>query len=97
VKRLEEVFTKYKEEDDDQIGPAGMEKFCQDLEVDPEDVQALSNSFLAIMSRSNLPFLQVVTLVIAYHMKAQQMGCFTREEFMKGFETLGYGIFLDML
>jgi len=68
VKRLEEVFTKYKEEDDDQIGPAGMEKFCQDLEVDPEDV---------------------VTLVIAYHMKAQQMGCFTREEFMKGFETLG--------
>lgn len=68
AKRLEEVFNKYKEEDEDQIGSAGMEKFCQDLEVDPEDV---------------------ITLVIAYHLKAQQMGCFTREEFTKGFEALG--------
>lgn len=34
--------------------------------------------------------IQVITLVIAYHLKAQQMGCFTKEEFMKGFEALGY-------
>jgi DCN1-like protein 4/5 len=67
VKRLEEVFNKFRDEDDDQIGPDGMEKFCIDLGVDPEDV---------------------VTLVIAYHLKAQQMGSFSRDEFMKGFETL---------
>jgi len=70
AKRLEEVFNKYKEEGEDEpmIGTTGMEKFCQDLEIDPEDV---------------------ITLVIAYHLKAQQMGCFTKEEFMKGFEALG--------
>jgi DCN1-like protein 4/5 len=67
-KRLEEVFNKYKEEGEDEIGATGMERFCQDLEIDPEDV---------------------ITLVIAYHLKAQQMGCFTKEEFMKGFEALG--------
>lgn len=39
AKRLEEVFNKFKDEDDDAIGPNGMEKFCCELEVDPEDVR----------------------------------------------------------
>jgi len=72
AKRLEEIFNKYKDDDDDDddqtMGTTGMEKFCSDLELDPDDV---------------------VTLVIAYHLKARQMGSFTKEEFMKGFEQLG--------
>ena len=38
LSRLESLFNKYKDEDD-QIGPAEIEKFCQDVEVDPEDVR----------------------------------------------------------
>jgi len=69
MKRLEELFNKYKEEDDDQmLGPNGMVKLCQDLDVDPEDV---------------------VTLVMAYRLKAKQMGYFSKEEFTKGFEAMG--------
>jgi len=36
VQRLEQLFDKYKD-DDDQIGPNEMEKLCQDVGVDPED------------------------------------------------------------
>lgn len=91
AKRLEEVFNKYKEEDDDHtIGPTGMEKFCGDLGVDPEDVSTPIRGHQSMPHTSNAPSsLQVVTLVIAYHLKAQQMGSFSKEEFMKGFETLG--------
>jgi len=39
--RLEVLFNKYKETGDDVIGPAGIEKFCADLGVDPEDVVVL--------------------------------------------------------
>jgi len=66
LSRLESLFNKYKDEED-QIGPAEIEKFCQDLEVDPEDV---------------------VMIVMAYHLKCREMGVFTREEFVRGFETL---------
>eukprot|EP01102_Stenamoeba_stenopodia_P005110 TRINITY_DN1561_c0_g1_i1.p1 TRINITY_DN1561_c0_g1~~TRINITY_DN1561_c0_g1_i1.p1 ORF type:complete len:287 (-),score=57.97 TRINITY_DN1561_c0_g1_i1:268-1128(-) len=41
-KKLEELFMKYVDPDDnEQIGPDGMGKFCKDLEVDPEDVVIL--------------------------------------------------------
>jgi DCN1-like protein 4/5 len=92
AKRLEEVFNKYKEEGEDEpmIGTTGMEKFCQDLEIDPEDVRFLLHDFSATHLISPSTPIQVITLVIAYHLKAQQMGCFTKEEFMKGFEALGY-------
>lgn len=66
-KRLEDLFQKYKEAEDDQIGPDGMTQFCQDLEVDPADV---------------------IMLVIAYHLNAQRMGYFTKDEFLKGFAKM---------
>jgi len=37
LSRLESLFNRYKDEED-QIGPAEIEKYCADLEVDPEDV-----------------------------------------------------------
>ncbi len=51
AKRLEEVFNKYKEEGEDEpmIGTTGMEKFCQDLEIDPEDVRFLLHDFSATL------------------------------------------------
>jgi len=63
-KRLDDLFLRYKEADDDQIGPDGMTQFCADLEVDPADV---------------------IMLIIAYHLNAQRMGYFTKDEFQKGF------------
>jgi len=62
-KRLEELFTKYKDAEEDQISPDGMTKFCSDLDVDPADV---------------------IMLIIAYHLNAQRMGYFTKDEFVKG-------------
>lgn len=74
------------------IGPAGMEKFCSDLEVDPEDVRNIFRSPSHNPIQFTERFNQVVTLVMAYHLKAQQMGSFSKEEFMKGFESLGYDL-----
>jgi DCN1-like protein 4/5 len=44
-------------------GPEGMEKFCRDIGVKPEDI---------------------VMLVLAWKMKAKQMGYFTQEEWLQG-------------
>jgi hypothetical protein len=57
AKRLEEVFNKYKEEGEDEpmIGTTGMEKFCQDLEIDPEDVRFLLHDFSATHLISSHP------------------------------------------
>jgi DCN1-like protein 4/5 len=68
MKRLEELFDKYKDADGQQIGPEGVESLCKDLGVDPEDV---------------------VVLVFAWHLNAQSMGFFKREEFINGLQKLG--------
>jgi len=65
--RLEALFDQYKDEDN-QIGPTEIERFCTDLKVDPEDV---------------------VMIVLAYHLKCKEMGVFSRDEFVKGFESMG--------
>jgi len=72
-KKLEKLFEKYKDDtpenaSDPIIGPEGIEKFCHDLDISPEDA---------------------VTLVIAYHLNAQEMGYFTQKEWLEGFEKLG--------
>jgi len=41
MKRLEELFEKYKEPEGTQIGPEGIETLCKDLGVEPEDVVML--------------------------------------------------------
>jgi len=43
VKKVEELFDKYKEKesDEEQIGPEGIEQLCKDINVDPEDVLVL--------------------------------------------------------
>jgi len=41
MKRLEEMFEKYKEAEGQQIGPEGIESLCKDLGVDPEDLVVL--------------------------------------------------------
>jgi len=41
MKKLEELFEKYKDADGQQIGPEGIESLCKDLGVDPEDVVML--------------------------------------------------------
>jgi len=70
--KLEALFNKYKEadveeEDEEHIGPNGIEKFCNDLEVDPTDV---------------------VLLVLSWHLNAQEMAYYYKDEFMKGLEKL---------
>jgi len=67
VKKLDELFEKYKE-NDAQIGPEGVESLCRDVGVDPENV---------------------VVLVLAWHLNAQSMGYFKRDEFVNGLQSLG--------
>lgn len=67
MKKLEDLFNQYKE-DEDTIGPNGVERFCGDLGVAPEDV---------------------VVLVLAWHLGAEEMGYFHRTQFVDGFAKLG--------
>ncbi|XP_078534329.1 DCN1-like protein 4 isoform X2 [Lissotriton helveticus] len=52
---------------DDVVGPEGMEKFCEDIGVEPENV---------------------VMLVLAWKLDAQNMGYFTLQEWLKGMTSL---------
>ncbi|XP_040603133.1 DCN1-like protein 4 isoform X11 [Mesocricetus auratus] len=52
---------------DDVVGPEGMEKFCEDIGVEPENV---------------------VMLVLAWKLDAQNMGYFTLQEWLKGMTAL---------
>ncbi|CAJ0945453.1 unnamed protein product, partial [Ranitomeya imitator] len=52
---------------DDIVGPEGMEKFCEDICVEPENV---------------------VMLVLAWKLDAQNMGYFTLQEWLKGMTSL---------
>ena len=67
---LEELYQKYRADDDDEemIGAAGIERFCDDIGIDPMDP---------------------VILVVALKMNAQQMGKFTKEEFLTGMRRMG--------
>ncbi|XP_059489408.1 DCN1-like protein 5 isoform X2 [Neocloeon triangulifer] len=61
-------FQEYSQNDDPNIlGPEGMEKFCKDINVKPEDI---------------------VMLVLAWKMRAKQMGYFTQEEWLLGMTEL---------
>ncbi|KAL9851427.1 DCN1-like protein 4 isoform 6-T11 [Geothlypis trichas] len=55
------------ESTDDIVGPEGMEKFCEDIGVEPENV---------------------VMLVLAWKLDAQNMGYFTLQEWLKGMTSL---------
>ena len=66
VKRCQAWFREYSEEDK-LLGPEGMEKFCEDIGVEPENI---------------------VMLVVAWKLEAEQMGFFTLEEWMKGMTKL---------
>ncbi|XP_031198568.1 DCN1-like protein 4 isoform X9 [Mastomys coucha] len=52
---------------EDAVGPEGMEKFCEDIGVEPENV---------------------VMLVLAWKLDAQNMGYFTLQEWLKGMTSL---------
>lgn len=64
---LHDLYNSYKDKESDLIGPEGIERFCEDLNLHPSDRQVL---------------------LLAYVMKAQKMGYFSRQEFETGFETL---------
>ncbi|XP_064419021.1 DCN1-like protein 4 isoform X3 [Latimeria chalumnae] len=65
-KRCLEWFYEYAG-NDDVIGPEGMEKFCEDIGVEPENI---------------------VMLVLAWKLDAQNMGYFTVQEWLKGMTSL---------
>ncbi|XP_041113855.1 DCN1-like protein 4 isoform X3 [Polyodon spathula] len=65
-KRCLEWFYEYAGSDDI-VGPEGMEKFCEDIGVEPENV---------------------VMLVLAWKLDAQNMGYFTLQEWLKGMGAL---------
>ncbi|XP_048121244.1 DCN1-like protein 5 isoform X2 [Alosa alosa] len=52
---------------DEVVGPEGMEKFCEDIGVEPENI---------------------VMLVLAWKLEAENMGFFTKEEWLKGMTSL---------
>lgn len=62
-KRLLAWFHSYTTDDPTTLGPDGMERFCDDLQLEPENV---------------------VLLVIAWKLKAKNMGFFTQNEFVNG-------------
>lgn len=65
-KRCLEWFYEYAGTED-AVGPEGMEKFCEDIGVEPENV---------------------VMLVLAWKLDAQNMGYFTLQEWLKGMTSL---------
>ncbi|XP_049488028.1 DCN1-like protein 4 isoform X4 [Panthera uncia] len=67
-KRCLEWFYEYAGTDDI-VGPEGMEKFCEDIGVEPENV---------------------VMLVLAWKLDAQNMGYFTLQEWLKGMTSLQF-------
>ncbi|ELW71634.1 PGAP2-interacting protein [Tupaia chinensis] len=73
-KRCLEWFYEYAGTDD-VVGPEGMEKFCEDIGVEPENV---------------------VMLVLAWKLDAQNMGYFTLQEWLKGMTSLHRTIHLDL-
>jgi len=68
LKKVEELFDKYKEKDADEIGPEGIMQLCKDISLDPEDA---------------------LVFVLAWHLSAQHMGFFSKEEFTGGLQKLG--------
>lgn len=68
LKRCKIWFHEYASaEKSDVIGPEGMEKFCEDIGVEPENV---------------------VMLCLAWKLKAEQMGFFTLNEWVRGMTEL---------
>lgn len=110
------------------VGPEAMEKFCEDIGVEPENVSLswiyLTASFSALLpfistaterlwpflqSKKTfwreytvfclhpqmsfkqthfLSFLQIIMLVIAWHLEAANMGFFTKDEWLRGMTLL---------
>eukprot|EP00794_Sanderia_malayensis_P007434 gene7434-8256_t len=70
AKRCESWFNKYAEQSTDYgiIGPEGMEEFCKDIGVNPDDV---------------------VMLVVAWKLSAENMGFFKLNEWKTGMTLLG--------
>uniref|UniRef100_UPI0035902B56 DCN1-like protein 4 n=1 Tax=Myxine glutinosa TaxID=7769 RepID=UPI0035902B56 len=66
TKRCIAWFIEYTEKDDI-VGPLGMEKFCEDIGVEPENI---------------------IMLVLAWKLEAENMGYFTRQEWLKGMTSL---------
>ncbi|XP_039212207.1 DCN1-like protein 5 isoform X2 [Crotalus tigris] len=58
--------------DDEVVGPEGMEKFCEDIGVEPE----------------NVSHKMIIMLVLAWKLEAESMGFFTKEEWLKGMTSL---------
>eukprot|EP00079_Xenopus_tropicalis_P021142 XP_012812397.1 PREDICTED: DCN1-like protein 5 isoform X2 [Xenopus tropicalis] len=52
---------------DEIVGPEAMEKFCEDIGVEPENI---------------------IMLVLAWKLEAENMGFFTKEEWLKGMTSL---------
>ncbi|XP_051026344.1 DCN1-like protein 4 isoform X6 [Acomys russatus] len=67
VSNLSHVTPHFTTGTDDVVGPEGMEKFCEDIGVEPENV---------------------VMLVLAWKLDAQNMGYFTLQEWLKGMTSL---------
>ncbi|XP_013781146.1 DCN1-like protein 3 [Limulus polyphemus] len=66
-RKIHALFDKYKDLGEDVMLSEGIEQFCQDLEVKPEEF---------------------LVLVLAWKFGADQMCCFTREEFVIGCKSL---------
>ena len=68
TKKIEQFFNAYKHAQTSKIEIDGVQKFFEDMGVDPMDI---------------------VTLLISYHMKAQTMGEYSFDEFDCGCKTMG--------
>lgn len=73
--KIQQLFNTYKDPSTNKIEIDGMQKFFEDLNVDPMDI---------------------VTLLISKHMKAQTMGTYSWEEFECGFKTMQVSSIQDL-
>ncbi|VDI69728.1 Hypothetical predicted protein [Mytilus galloprovincialis] len=93
-KRCIAWFHEYTTDDEDTLGPEGMEKFCEDIGVEPENIVMLVLAW-KLEAKSMLHnvlgvlyILQIVMLVLAWKLEAKSMGFFTKAEWLKGMTDL---------
>lgn len=78
------------------FGPEAMEKFCEDIGVEPENVSQSDASYVCwiervcvlVLNEASVLLFQIIMLVLAWHLEAANMGYFTKDEWLRGMSLL---------
>ena len=87
--KITALFEKYKNEEDDCILSEGIEEFCIDLQLKPDEFKVLGSLITIIIVKYIVKYLTIfIFSVLAWQFGAEQMCKFTRQEFLHGCKTL---------